>query len=91
MRRLSEYDSVLVERPTRETQAEQHSDTVLEIKERPPPFWAEGIFKGRGRVVYFRQAQSTRTAKFDPRTHESAHENAHGSVHEDVHGNAHEG
>ena len=33
LRRLSEYGSVayLVERPTRETQAEQYSDTVLDM------------------------------------------------------------
>ena len=29
LRRLSEYGSYLVERPTRETQAEQYSDTIL--------------------------------------------------------------
>ena len=37
LRRLSEYASVawLVERPTRETQAEQYSDTVLENDNNP--------------------------------------------------------
>ena len=42
LRRLSEYGSVayLLERPTRETQAEQYSDTIL-LPERPHRFITE--------------------------------------------------
>ena len=56
--------------------AERHSGHQIPFANKRTQPETTSIRRGQN----FRQAQSTRTAKFDPRT--CAHENAHGSVHE---------
>ena len=53
LRRLSEYGSVacLVERPTRETRAEQYSDTVLQQHQPRNPKFAPRTFWGIARFA----------------------------------------
>ena len=51
------------------------------------PSCSAGPHSNKALEIKLRKAQSTRTAKFDPRTllRKNDHENAHGSAHEDFH------